>query len=160
MDDRWNQLTVAPCQLLMPGGSPDSAPDHQYLGFVVDGRNFTDLFPETGDMVSPFTLAWPIPVITDRLDTLLGRVPDRDVGPGRVVLMSCAECGDLACGALTARLSVRPTEVMWSDFAWESGDGDADYYDSSPELIFDRRGYERELTAAARLLAAAPVVDH
>lgn len=160
MGDRWNQLTVAPCQAHRPDGTPHNGPDHQYLGFVVDGRSFTDLFPETGDMVSPFTLAWPLPVMADRLDTLLGRAPDRDAGPGRIVLMSCAECGDLACGALTARLSVLPTEVMWSDFAWMSGDGDVDACDSSPTLIFDRQGYEREVTMAAQSLAAAPIADH
>ncbi|MBW7968820.1 hypothetical protein [Bradyrhizobium sp. BR 10289] len=39
----------------------------------------------------------------------------------RVALFVCPECGDLACGAITARVSHEEARVQWSDFAYENG---------------------------------------
>jgi hypothetical protein len=40
---------------------------------------------------------------------------------GRVALLVCEECGDIACGAIAARLSVGASGVEWTDWAYENG---------------------------------------
>lgn len=39
----------------------------------------------------------------------------------RVALFVCPECGDLACGAITACVARTELGVQWSDFAYENG---------------------------------------
>jgi hypothetical protein len=39
----------------------------------------------------------------------------------RVALFVCPECGDLACGAITALVSRNDHRVQWSDFAYDYG---------------------------------------
>ncbi|HEY6507154.1 MAG TPA: hypothetical protein VIY56_04025 [Vicinamibacterales bacterium] len=40
---------------------------------------------------------------------------------GRVLLYTCAECGDVGCGAYAVRLSRHDDLWIWSDYAWENG---------------------------------------
>ena len=46
---------------------------------------------------------------------------DVPVGGHRVALFVCPECGDLACGAVTARVSRTELGAKWSDFGYENG---------------------------------------
>jgi hypothetical protein len=46
---------------------------------------------------------------------------DVPVGGHRVPLFVCPECGDLACGAITARVSRTELGAQWADFAYENG---------------------------------------
>src|ERR1700680_1314673 len=51
-----------------------------------------------------------------------------DLLSGRFSLYTCAECGDLACGGLTANIFLRVDDIVWCDFGYENS------YDSSPDL--------------------------
>jgi hypothetical protein len=42
-------------------------------------------------------------------------------GSHRAALFVCSECGDLACGAITALVSRNDLVVQWSDFAYDNG---------------------------------------
>lgn len=46
---------------------------------------------------------------------------DVPAGGYRVPLFVCPECGDFACGTITARVSRTELGVQWSDFAYENG---------------------------------------
>ncbi|MGY8709331.1 hypothetical protein RAD16_26610 [Bradyrhizobium sp. 18BD] len=46
---------------------------------------------------------------------------DVPVGGHRVALFVCPECGDFACGAITARVARTERGVQWSEFAYENG---------------------------------------
>jgi hypothetical protein len=46
---------------------------------------------------------------------------DVPVGGHRVALFVCPECGDFACGAITAHVSRTERGVQWSNFAYENG---------------------------------------
>jgi hypothetical protein len=59
---------------------------------------------------------------------LLKRPPDAP--SGRVLLLICPECGDLGCGAFTARLGKDEQSFIWSDFAFENN------YDEAPVETF------------------------
>jgi hypothetical protein len=46
---------------------------------------------------------------------------DSPIGGHRVPLFVCPECGDFACGTITARVSRTDLGVQWFDFAYENG---------------------------------------
>lgn len=54
---------------------------------------------------------------------------DAPIGGHRVALFVCPECGDFACGAITALVSRTERGVRWSDFAYENGIDDASKLD-------------------------------
>ena len=58
------------------------------------------------------------------------------------VVFNC-ECGDWECGGTLARISVTPTDVVWSDFRGPRG-GEA--YAMDP-IVFERTQYETALAA-------------
>ncbi len=45
---------------------------------------------------------------------------DADFPPNRRALYVCAECGDLACGTVTAAMERHGDEVVWRDFNYET----------------------------------------
>ena len=49
------------------------------------------------------------------------RAAPPDIQPNRVMLYVCSECGDLACGAITAAIKQPAGEYAWSDFRLENG---------------------------------------
>lgn len=54
------------------------------------------------------------------IDLLLG-VGTSVLESGRVPILVCEECGDLACGALAARIERLGDVVRWTDWAYENG---------------------------------------
>jgi hypothetical protein len=59
---------------------------------------------------------------------LMQEAPDSP--DGRVLLYTCAECGDIGCGAYAVRLSRQDGLWAWSDYAWENG-----YEDTRPLML-------------------------
>ena len=83
---------------------------------------------------------------------LLGEAP-ADAAGGRVSLLVCEICGDLACGAYTCRLLIDDSVVAWQDIGWQDGvTGDLDV---APLISarFDRREYEDLLRSVAARFA-------
>ena len=73
---------------------------------------------------------------------------------GRAGLLFCAQCGDLACGAVSADVWMSDTTVEWRDIAYQSGTTEAINTDgvSAFTVRFDRAHYEatvRELMLCA-----------
>jgi hypothetical protein len=69
---------------------------------------------------------------------------DVPVGGHRVPLFVCPECGDFACGAITARVSRTELGVQWSDFAYENGFEPASKLTLGP-FEFERAAYLSEI---------------
>ena len=40
---------------------------------------------------------------------------------GRVPVLVCEECGDIACGAITVRILREPDRIVWTDWFYENG---------------------------------------
>ncbi len=55
------------------------------------------------------------------------------LAPGRVAIFVCAECGDLGCQCVSARLVEERDSVTWTDFGFEAD------YDPGPKRIMDVR---------------------
>lgn len=69
---------------------------------------------------------------------------DVPVGGHRVPLFVCSECGDIACGAITARVSRTELGVQWSDFAYENGYEPASKFTLGP-YEFEWVAYQGEI---------------
>lgn len=120
----------------------------RFLEFQVDGRPFSAVHKQ--DLIS--CLGWFVPEQDDlAARRLLGEVPP-DV-EDRVALCVCPECGDIVCGALTARIAYSEREVVWSDFAFSWFDSETDRWQHDPadiagdaEYRFDADAYRQTIT--------------
>lgn len=89
---------------------------------------------------------WPVGMTPDA-SVLLGEHPS-ELLHGRVPIYICAECGDLACGVVSAVIERAVTTVVWRDFGWDDGhesEGDDDSRIIGGPFEFDRLEYEAEL---------------
>jgi len=131
-------------------------PQSHFLDFLVDGVSLLSTAHEQ-DLVTDLNRDWVPEAVAPAVETLLGRRTSPGLDGGRVPLLVCGSCGDLACGALTAKLDVGTNGVTWSEFRWENGYQDPEPIDSlRAPITFDRAQYEAELADAARRVAALP----
>jgi len=85
------------------------------------------------------------------IEQLLGSKPSA-LSSGRVPVLVCEECGDVACGTLAVRIERRDGVITWTDWAYENG------YEPPSELAwptypevfeFDASEYERAFANVA-----------
>ncbi len=71
--------------------------------------------------------------------SLLGQLGDGCDVP----LYACPECGDLGCGAITARVAEDHDSFAWLELGFETNYGDAptDFLEVRP-FYFDKRAYD------------------
>jgi len=128
------------------GGGGKTA--RRFLDIVVDGRPLLEAIgcPQS-DFIS--RLGWGSAEAHKKsVEHLLLKAPP-DSPSERVLLLICPECGDLGCGAFTAKITKSGGEFVWSDFAFEN-----DYNGTPTELFpgagpfsFSKREYFSTLTA-------------
>jgi hypothetical protein len=135
-------------------GKYDRAFEHHFLDFMIEGRSLRDLVGEP-DMVTPLSRPW-LEGIPAEIDRLLGRRETEELSAGRVALLLCRVDGDIACGALTARLEHSEAHVAWTDWLWESYQGALPVERPAAPLVFDRTTYEAQLHSALALVQAMP----
>ncbi|MFG3489732.1 hypothetical protein [Streptomyces sp. NPDC047972] len=128
----YTTLDLAPAALPDGGGVPSRTPVRprprpEDLDLVVDGRSLLHRLDgaEGADTVSPLAGDLPPALRAEHVRALLA--PDADGGPaaalpgGRRVVYSCPDCEDLGCGAVTAVVEHDGEDVVWRDFAWQTG---------------------------------------
>ena len=137
-------------------GNVTRYPESHYLDFVVDGRALGDVANAGPDVVTLLNRAW-LPTVADSIKELLGERPVEGLTQGRIALLVCGVCGDLACAAVTASLRFDAESVTWSDFAWENGYEAADPISETPEsLTFNRHQYQAAFEDAFDRVAELP----
>ncbi len=95
------------------------------------------------ELVSVLVLDWPTGFPEEDCDYLLGHLLP-PLPHGRVPVYICAECGDIGCGAVTARIEHLDDRVVWRDFSYENGYEPFDPADVFPNIgpfSFERRAY-------------------
>jgi len=120
-----------------------------YFDIVVDGKPLAQHFvgAQGGHPSELSPLGWSSASALHRAETvaqLLGQKPS-PLESGRVPVLVCEECGDLACGALAVRIVLGPDRVIWSDWQYENGyeAGHPLEWPAQPgELVFETRSYE------------------
>ncbi|MEU1924687.1 oxidoreductase [Streptomyces albogriseolus] len=131
---------------LLAGG--DFQVHRHFVDFVVDGRPLLYRLSDL-DAVSPLASDVPPSLFTAQVRGLLletgAPLPD-----GRYVVYGCPECEDLACGAVTAVIERDGEDVIWRDFAWQTGahaDLERDGYHGMGPFRFRGAEYRAALTA-------------
>jgi hypothetical protein len=131
-------------------------PESHFLDFVIDGQPLSDLVPEGKGLVTPLNRPW-LATLPDAVEQLCGRQPCAALALGRVPLLVCGECGDLACGAVTAALDVGQTATTWAEFRWEDGSAPTIPIEVAPVgLRFSSRDYLDVFGDAAERVAGMP----
>jgi hypothetical protein len=127
-----------------------------FLDFVVDGVSLYDR--HGADDIS--CLGWFTLDEDEQAARRLLSTAEPDV-EDRVALWVCAECGDVLCGALTARIARNADEFIWRDFAlsWRDHAAGRWVHETGPfadwdEIRFDAAQYQQAISG--RPPAAAP----
>ncbi|MFF5785887.1 hypothetical protein ACFY8P_13100 [Streptomyces sp. NPDC012693] len=125
MPAAYTTLDLAPAVLpdgAPPWGSPHPRPDG--VDLVVDGRQLLHRLDEADgtDAVSPLAADLPPILRAEHVRRLLDPAPS--LADGRQVIHSCPDCADPGCGAVTAvveRAGEHGEDIVWRDFAWQTG---------------------------------------
>ncbi|MFF5920569.1 hypothetical protein ACFY8C_19835 [Streptomyces flavochromogenes] len=128
----YTTLDLAPAVLpdgdgVLPGAFARPRPRPEDVDLVVDGRALLHRLDESegADTVSPLAGDLPPALRAEHVRALLD--PAAAAGPaaslpgGRRVIYSCPDCEDLGCGAVTAVVEHDGEDVVWRDFAWQTG---------------------------------------
>ncbi len=70
---------------------------------------------------------------------------------GRVLLYICPECGDIGCGAYSAKVSRDQGTYTWGDFTYENGYEDPRPLEMVGPFAFDACQYEAAIASASSL---------
>jgi hypothetical protein len=120
------------------------------LDFVVGGVSLYEVAAQNRDLTSVIWAEPPVPAEQAKaIRRLLAREPG-DASDGRVSLFSCAECGDLGCGAITIRIDLVSDAIIWRDFGFENNyecKVERSAFSSLGPYHFDRLDYEARLQA-------------
>ncbi|MFE0700794.1 hypothetical protein [Streptomyces sp. NPDC058872] len=119
--------------------------------FLVDGRPLLRRLDEIegADVVSPLAADLPPTVRAEHALRLLSADGTRQV------IHSCPDCADPGCGAVTAVVLREGGDVVWRDFAWQTGPAVDLVHEGYPGIgpyRFPAAGYRSVLL---RLLASA-----
>lgn len=141
--------------------SGDQVAELRYMEFVIDGQAlgrtlgpFIGYEDATREYVPVLVSNWPDESAAADVQRLLGEQPDPLLG-GRVAVYVCAECGDLACGAVTAAVEVGTECVVWRDLGFQDNAQPFDQaaiFEGVGPFTFDRTSYADTLGAFLRHL--------
>ena len=125
-----------------------------FMDFVVDGEHLVLLLGPTRvpkglavKFVPVLVFDWPSGFPAEDFGRLVGAISP-SLPDGRVPLYVCAECGDLACGAVTAIIDRTLDTVTWRDFGYQNNYETferTNVADGVGPFIFDRASYDAVL---------------
>lgn len=126
--------------------------ERDYLDFIVNGNSLIEIL-EPSDLIG--CLGWGRPEIEKHTiaQLLTKELPEPE--SGRVPIYICPECGDLGCGAVTARICEEAESYIWSDFAFENNyEGTVKPYSEIGPFSFGKAAYSKVLKKRETEIAA------
>lgn len=69
----------------------------------------------------------------------------------RVLLYTCPECGDVACGAYSALVRRECESYVWESFAYQTSESDLHIVEAIGPFAFDAYTYESSVLAASAI---------
>jgi hypothetical protein len=143
-----NVLSVISTQVSYEAQSPPT----EFHDFAIDGVPLRDRLRVPADYgaVQQETTAlrrdWPQAAI-EQIDKLCLDAPG-DFEDGRVAILVCPVCGDIDCGAVSARIAIGESTVVWEDFGWQDG-----YTDDPPmPWLYEPQCFTFDKTAYVALM--------
>ena len=113
----------------------------QYLDFIIAGQSLRDyLGIENKTSVTPFGF------FSNKKEEkrALGEFrfqQKTQLSDDRIELYVCENCGDLACGAITAKIIERGDRIVWTEFANQSDQEEISEPFDIEEIEFTRENY-------------------
>ena len=117
--------------------------DRKYIDFIVSGQSLGQLFRLSEfDLIGVFGWTENVEYENKQIDEFLGRQKP-ELETGRTSFYVCSECGDIGCGAITAKIEVTEKSVIWKDFGYENNYSKPDLIDYKEigPFIFDKNEY-------------------
>lgn len=115
--------------------------ERKYFDFIVSGQSLGQLFglPDF-DLIGTF--GWTDNKENTQIDEFLGHAKP-ELETGRTCFYVCPECGDIGCGAITAKIEVTEKDVIWKDFGYENNYSEPDLtdYKAIEPFTFDKKQY-------------------
>ena len=143
---------------LLSGNRAETS-EHRFLDWTVNGRLLRAMLGwvhppgECTCMVSGWDLDAGLAWLRSLSRDDVGGFPD-----GRAAILVCQECGDLECGALSARVTRGVSTVHWSHFGWQVPSEEGfEPLDVRLQLEFAAEDYDRLLSSLAQRLKASAV---
>ena len=137
---KYDQLSFVDARRLGGGGKSERL----YYDFAINGRPLRELV-EPRDFIGLF--GWLDRSLELRFfERLLLREPS-ELPSGRVLIYICPECGDVGCGAVTARITKYDDSFAWTEFAFENNyePGLVESYPHVRDFVFHKSEYYRAL---------------
>ena len=121
--------------------------DRKYIDFNVSGQLLGQLFglPDF-DLIGTFSYSENKEYYNRLVDEFLGLVKPELI-TGRTCFYVCPECGDIGCGAITAKIEFTDKTVIWKEFGYENNYSEPDlnnYVEIGP-FVFDRKEYSKTI---------------
>ena len=106
-----------------------SKTERQYIDFVVSGQSLGQIFglPDS-DLIGVFGWSDNKDYENKQIDEFLG-FESPELKTGRIPFYVCPECGDIGCGAITAKIEFSDNHVIWKDFGYENDYSEPDLND-------------------------------
>ncbi len=118
----------------------------QYLDFLISGQSLRDyLALKNKSSVTPFGF---FPTETEQKRTLkeFRFQKKTHLADDRIELYVCEECGDIGCGAITAKIIDRGDRIVWAEFANQSDQYEIGEPINAEEIEFARENYFKALS--------------
>ena len=128
--------------------APSPKSETSKFDVLVDGRRLVENF--AGRRGAHPSLNFVLACVPQALSQLLDQSPST-LESGRVPVLVCEECGDVACGALAVRIERREGSIVWADWAHENGYEPAktlEWPTHPDRLEFELSNYESVLSSA------------
>jgi hypothetical protein len=133
---------------------PSSRGEVKYFDILIDNKPLAEYFAgrlgAIPDLIPPLGPAQPgtEQYRREQFERFLLE-QDPDFPEGRNSILVCALCGDLGCGAFSARFQREGDTIRWSEFGYENNyDPDSvelEWYKCIPAFEFSWSEYESEL---------------
>ena len=121
--------------------------------FLVDGKSLLGILVREhgghGDFMGVFVKGFREAQAGVARQLRLQAAPSSD--SGRVLLYICPECGDIGCGAYSAKVGRDQGTYSWSDFAYENGYEDPRPLERVGPFAFEANQYEAAIASASAL---------
>ncbi len=146
-DDRLVRHLAPRTRSADTAGGGGGKTERSFVDFTVDGLSLFELMCSRGhDCITP--LGWGNSDLEAAALRRLRLEDERSLNGDREPIFVCAECGEIGCGAVTARITADKGLVHWAGFGWETTWEDGvsrDGYEAIGPFAFEFRLYRATL---------------
>ena len=126
---------------------PDSEySGRQYLDFIIGGQSLKDHLGMKNDSSVTHFGFFPNKEEQKRALKEFRLQQKTQLSDNRIELYVCGNCGDIGCGAITAKIIDRGDRIVWAEFANQSDQKEIGEIINVEEIEFNRQNYFNALS--------------